>query len=161
MSSTWHCSAGVSAGDAMGVLNDSARLAVAGLGTTKEAVDIATSAINAFGLQGDKAAGVYDVVFTAIKNGKTTLSQLSQGFGAVAGTVAQAGVAVPGFAVIRDLNAIPDTAGMRLPGKLYQDTAQLFTVDVDIIWPFNLCLNLILLFQHSCYFNSLFFSAFL
>jgi TP901 family phage tail tape measure protein len=85
-------SAGISAGDAMGVLENSGKLAVAGLGSTKEAVDIVTSSINAFGLKGEEVDGVYDLLFQTIKNGKTTLPDLASGFGAVAGTVAKAGI---------------------------------------------------------------------
>jgi len=85
-------SAGISAGDAMEVLDRSARLGVAGLGSTSEAVDIVTSSINAFGLEGEDADKVYDNIFKTVKNGKTTISGLAQGFGAVAGTVANAGI---------------------------------------------------------------------
>lgn len=87
-------SAGISAGDAMNVLEGSARLAVAGLGSTGQAVDLVTSSINAFGLAGEDQARLYDVIFKAVKNGKTTISELSQGFGAVAGTVANANIAL-------------------------------------------------------------------
>jgi TP901 family phage tail tape measure protein len=85
-------SAGIPAADAMKVLEGSARLAVAGLGTTKEAADLVTSSINAFGLSGTEAAGVYDLIFKTVKAGKTTISGLAQGFGAVAGTVSNAGI---------------------------------------------------------------------
>lgn len=85
-------SAGIPAADALSVLEGSAQLAVAGLGTTKEAVDLVTSSINAFGLRGEDAERVYDQIFKTVKAGKTTISQLAQGFGAVAGTVATAGI---------------------------------------------------------------------
>lgn len=85
-------SAGVSAADQFKVLEGSARLAVAGLGTTKEAVDLVTSAVNAWGLQGDDAARVYDQVFKTVKAGKTTVAGLAQGFGSVASIVASAGI---------------------------------------------------------------------
>lgn len=84
-------SAGIGAGEAMTVLEKSAQLGVAGLGTTQEAVDLVTSSINAFKLEGAEAEAVYNNVFKAIKNGKTTIAGLSQGFGAVAGTVAKTG----------------------------------------------------------------------
>ena len=87
-------SAGIDAGAAMGVLEQSSRLAVAGLGTTKEATDLVTSAINAFNLEGEEAERLYDVIFKTVRNGKTDISQLAQGFGAVAGTVANAGVEI-------------------------------------------------------------------
>ena len=84
-------SAGVSAADQFAVLEGSAQLAVAGLGSTKEAVDLVTSATNAFQLEGDDAAKVFDNIFKTTKFGKTTISELAQGFGAVAGTVAATG----------------------------------------------------------------------
>lgn len=84
-------SAGVAAENAMGVLEKSARLGVAGLGSTQESVDLVTSSINAFALQGEDADRVYDQIFKTVKNGKTTIAGLSQGFGGVAGTVAATG----------------------------------------------------------------------
>lgn len=84
-------SSGVSAADQFKVLENSARLAVAGLGTTKEAADIVTSAINAFQLQGEDADRVFNNIFATAQYGKTTIAQLSQGFGGVAGTVAATG----------------------------------------------------------------------
>lgn len=90
-------SAGIDASDAMSVLENSGRLAVAGLGTTQESVDLVTSSINAFNLKGEQQARLYDIIFKAVKNGKTTISQLAQGFGAVAGTVANANVEIDDY----------------------------------------------------------------
>lgn len=87
-------SAGIAAGDAMSVLEGSSRLATAGLGSAKEATDIVTSSINAFNLKGAEQARLYDIIFKTVKNGKTNISQLAQGFGAVAGTVSNAGVKI-------------------------------------------------------------------
>lgn len=85
-------SAGISASDQFRVLEGSSRLAVAGLGDTSEAVDLATSSINAFNLRGREQARVYDLIFRTVRAGKTTVSQLAQGFGAVAPVVANAGI---------------------------------------------------------------------
>nr|WP_269750390.1 phage tail tape measure protein [Novosphingopyxis sp. YJ-S2-01] len=85
-------SAGIPAADAMKVLERSARLGVAGLGSTQEAADLVTSSINAFGLKGKEAERIYDLIFKTVKNGKTNIAQLSQGFGAVAGTISAANV---------------------------------------------------------------------
>ena len=85
-------SAGMSADEQFNVLKGSEKLAVAGLATTAEAVDIATSAINAFGLKGEEANGVYDMFFKAVKFGKTNVAEFAQGFGAVAGVVASADI---------------------------------------------------------------------
>lgn len=85
-------SAGVSAADQFKVLENSGKLAVVGLGSTKEALDLVTSSVNAFRLQGEEADRVYNLIFQATNTGKTTISGLAQGFGGVAGTVAAAGV---------------------------------------------------------------------
>lgn len=87
-------SSGVSAEQQFTVLENSAKLAVAGLGSTKEAADLVTSSFNAFRLEGDEAARVYDTIFKTTKFGKTTIAQLSQGFGGVAGTVASTGTKI-------------------------------------------------------------------
>lgn len=85
-------SAGIAADDQFNVLEKSAQLGVAGLGATSEAVDLVTSSINAFQLKGEKADKVYDTIFKTVKYGKTTISGIAQGFGAVAGTVAAADI---------------------------------------------------------------------
>ncbi len=77
-------SAGIGAGNAMTVLSQAAKLGVAGLGSTKQAADLGTSAINAFGLEGEEAARVFNTFFATTKAGKTTIAELSQGFGGVA-----------------------------------------------------------------------------
>lgn len=84
-------SAGIAANDQFSVLEKSARLGVAGLGTAAEATDLVTSSLNAFQLKGAEAEQVYDNIFKAVKNGKTNIAELAQGFGAVAGTVAATG----------------------------------------------------------------------
>lgn len=85
-------SAGISADMQFKVLERSAQLGITGLGSTSEAVDLVTSSINAFNLQGEKAEKVYDTIFKTVKFGKTTISGIAQGFGSVAGTVAAAGI---------------------------------------------------------------------
>lgn len=90
-------SAGISAADQFRVLEGSAKLGVAGLGSTKQSVDLVTSSLNAFQLQGQDAARLYDVIFKTTKNGKTTIEQLAVGFGGVAGTVAATGTEIDEF----------------------------------------------------------------
>ena len=85
-------SAGISAESAMKVLEDSARLGTAGLGTTKESADLLTTAINAFGLQGRDSAEVANVLFKTVKAGKTDISKLSQAFGKMAGNAKAANI---------------------------------------------------------------------
>lgn len=85
-------SAGLGAAEQFVVLEKSAQLGVAGLGSTKQAVDLVTSSINTWQLRGEDALKVYDTIFRTTAAGKTTIAELSQGFGAVAGTVAKAGI---------------------------------------------------------------------
>jgi TP901 family phage tail tape measure protein len=86
-------SAGISdMSQALIVLEASARLATAGLGTTEEATDILTSAINAFGIDAGDAESVANSFFLAVKSGKTTVAELAQGFGQVAPLANEMGV---------------------------------------------------------------------
>ena len=85
-------SAGIGAADAMDVLEQSAKLGVAGLGTTEEAVDLVTSSLNAFGLETSKSGETADTFFKAVKAGKTTISELAQGFGQVAPLANELGI---------------------------------------------------------------------
>lgn len=90
-------SAGIAASDQFSVLEKAAQLGVAGLGSTKEATDLVTSSINAFNLKGQEQARLYDTIFKVVKFGKTNISGLAQGFGAVAGTVAAAGIKIDDY----------------------------------------------------------------
>ncbi|MGN0014952.1 MAG: phage tail tape measure protein [Candidatus Gastranaerophilaceae bacterium] len=83
-------SAGISASDQFKVLKGSEMLSVAGLSSTAEAVDVTTSAINAFNLKGKEADKIYNMFFKVVKYGKTNISDFAQGFGATAGVVAAA-----------------------------------------------------------------------
>ena len=60
-------SAGISAEEQFKVLAGAEKLSVAGLSSTAEAVDIATSAINAFNLKGKEADKIYDMFFKVVK----------------------------------------------------------------------------------------------
>lgn len=87
-------SAGIDAGDAMNVLETSAQLAVAGLGSTEQAVDLATSAINSFGLKGEEVDKAFNTLFVTVKAGKTNIAELAQSFGNVAPIAASAGLSL-------------------------------------------------------------------
>lgn len=90
-------SAGFGAGDAMEVLEQSARLGVAGLASTKQATDIMTSALNTFKKEGLSAAEVSDILFKTQKFGKTTIAELSAAFGATAPIIQSAGIGLADF----------------------------------------------------------------
>lgn len=86
-------SAGITdASQALKVLETSGKLAVAGLSTTAEATDLLTGAINAFGLDAEDADAAADILFKTVKAGKTTVADLSQAFGKMAGNAAAANI---------------------------------------------------------------------
>lgn len=78
--------------DALKVLEASSKLAVGGLGDTKEAVNLMTGALNAFKSQNISAEDAADIFFKTVKSGKTTVADLSQAFGQVAPIAATVGV---------------------------------------------------------------------
>jgi len=103
-------SAGISASDAMSVLESSAELAVAGLGTTEEATDLLTSAFNTFSSQGLESNEIAKILFQTVKAGKTTVSELAQSFGMVAPIVAELNV---DFAQFQAATAALTTTGLK------------------------------------------------
>jgi TP901 family phage tail tape measure protein len=80
--------------DALNVLNQSAKLSIAGLGSQAAAVDLMTSAINAFGMEAENAEEVANILFTTVKVGKTTVEAMTSQFGNVASQAAAAGVSL-------------------------------------------------------------------
>lgn len=87
-------SAGVPAGDAVGVLRDSAKFATGALGTTAEAVDVVTSAMNAYGLDVGSSAHITDVFAKAVADGKVTAAELGSSIANIAPIAASAGVSL-------------------------------------------------------------------
>jgi len=87
-------SAGVSAEDQFLVLESAAKLATAGLSTTKEATNILTSAINVYGDETHDANKLSDILFKTVKAGKTTVAELAQGFGKTAGIAKETGIEI-------------------------------------------------------------------
>jgi len=87
-------SAGVPAGEAIGVLRDSAKLAVGALGTTGETVDLVTSVMNAYGMEAKDSAKITDVFAKAVMDGKVTAAELGTSIARVAPIAAQAGISM-------------------------------------------------------------------
>lgn len=87
-------SAGIDAKDSMFVLEQSSKLGIAGLGTAKEGVDIITSSLNSFNLKASESANVANMVFKAVKYGKTTVSELAESFGSSSALVKNANVSL-------------------------------------------------------------------
>lgn len=102
-------SAGIDAKDSMFVLEQSARLGIAGLGTSKEGVDIITSSLNAFNIKASESAKVANMVFKAVKYGKTTVSGIAESFGSSAALVKNSNVSLEEYLAT---TAVLTTTGM-------------------------------------------------
>ena len=87
-------SAGIESKDAMMVLKSSAKLGIAGLGTAKEGVDVITSSLNAFNIKATESEKVANMVFKAVKYGKTTVSGIAESFGSSAALVKNSNVSL-------------------------------------------------------------------
>lgn len=90
-------SAGIPAAQAMDVLSKSAILGVAGRGSTLQAGDAITSAINVFKDEGLSTNKIASMLFETVKQGKTTIEGMSESFGATANIVHNGGVKLNDF----------------------------------------------------------------
>lgn len=83
------------ASDNLALLRAANELAVAGYLDTRSAVDLLTSAINAFGLDaGDSAGRLNDLIFTTVRLGRTTVPELRQALAQVLPIANAAGVSL-------------------------------------------------------------------
>lgn len=87
-------SAGIESSQQLRVLKASGVLAVAGLGTTKEAVNITTSALNAFGAEAGTAEEVTNKLMKTVLFGKTTVSGIAESFGTFASIMKNSNVSL-------------------------------------------------------------------
>lgn len=87
-------SAGVPAAQAIDVLRDSAKLGIGALGTTGEAVDAVTSALNAYELGADQSTKVTDILAKAVADGKVTISEIGASIANIAPIAASAGISL-------------------------------------------------------------------
>lgn len=85
-------SANISTADSMEVLKQSAKLAEAGFTDMKTSTDIMTTILNSYKLSVEDASYVTDQLITIQKLGKTTIDELGNDFGRVAGLAATANV---------------------------------------------------------------------
>jgi TP901 family phage tail tape measure protein len=85
-------SAGVEPAAAVDFIRVSAELAAVGLTDTTTTVDALTSVLNSYGLEASEAARQSEILFEAVRQGKTTVDQLSNSVGTVTPIAAQAGV---------------------------------------------------------------------
>lgn len=78
--------------DALKVLDASSRLAIGGLSTNAQAVDLLTTAINAYGQKASEAAADADLFAKAIEIGKVTADEIAASFASIAPIAAQTGI---------------------------------------------------------------------
>lgn len=76
-------SAGQDTADATGFVLDSAKLAKAGFAETSDALDILSTALNAYGLESKEATRISDILVMTQDLGKTSVGELSQTMGKV------------------------------------------------------------------------------
>lgn len=85
-------SAGLRGAEAMAVLEQSTKAAAIGLGETKVVADLATSALNAYGVENLSASQATDVLTGAVREGKLSADTLAQSMGTVLPVASQLGV---------------------------------------------------------------------
>lgn len=105
-------SAGIAAGDAQGVLEASNKLAIGGLASTAETVDLLTTAINAYKLPAKDATRIADIFAKSIERGKVTAADIGQTFAQVGPLAASYGIDIEEIAAAyAQLSAQGFTAG--------------------------------------------------
>jgi TP901 family phage tail tape measure protein len=85
-------SAGVPKENAFTFLQDAAKLGIAGVADTETAVNALTGVMNAFQQDNLSSAQAADLLFTTVRQGKTTLAELAPAIGTVGPAAAAAGV---------------------------------------------------------------------
>jgi len=85
-------SAGVPKDNIVSFLTVASKAAIAGVTNTEVAVDGITTVMNSWKESAGSAGDVADVMFSAVKNGKTTFEELSRGMFQVAGIAPELGV---------------------------------------------------------------------
>ncbi|MBQ9075193.1 MAG: phage tail tape measure protein, partial [Mogibacterium sp.] len=87
-------SASVDASEAVGFVADTAKLSRAGFTELTTAVDVVTTAINAYGKEANTAAHISDNLITTQNLGKTTVDELAQSMGTIIPTASAYGVSL-------------------------------------------------------------------
>jgi TP901 family phage tail tape measure protein len=87
-------SAGIKAADAQTVLAAANRLAIGGLATTAETVDLLTTAINTYGFKASQASTIADIFAKAVERGKVTAAELAGAFSDIGPIAAASGIEI-------------------------------------------------------------------
>ena len=117
-------SSGQKTGDAVNFVTNATKLATAGFTTSSTAVDILTSALNAYGMQSSEANKISDTLIQTQNLGKITIDQLGQSIGQVIPTAATFGVSLQqlgaGYAELTAKGVKPAEATTQLNSMLNQ-----------------------------------------
>lgn len=76
-------SAGIPAGEAMQFLGEASKAAIGGVASVTDAVNLSTNVLNAYGMKASEVQRVNDIAFAAVKEGKTTYTELASNMGSV------------------------------------------------------------------------------
>lgn len=82
------------AADSAILLEQSSRLASAGVSDVATTADVLTTALNAYNLTAEDASLINDVLFTTVKQGKTTIDALAQSLGNAIPVAAELGIPI-------------------------------------------------------------------
>jgi len=82
------------------LMAESAKLAVAGVAQVSQTADLLTTVLNAYNMSAKEAAHVSDVMFTTVRLGKTTISDLASNFGTISSIAPTVGVGLEELAAI-------------------------------------------------------------
>jgi len=85
-------SSGISDSNIEEFMDTANKLAVGGVASTEQAVDLLTTSLNAYGLGVKEATKVSNMLFETVKQGKTNISQLSASLGKILPMANQAGI---------------------------------------------------------------------
>jgi TP901 family phage tail tape measure protein len=85
-------SAGVGYKDSIAFVNEAEKLSVAGKAALSETTKVLISTLNAYGESTDKAGKYSDIMFTTVKLGQTTFSELSSSLAQVTGLASTSGI---------------------------------------------------------------------
>jgi len=87
-------SAGIDPDNAVTFLEDASKTAIAGVSSLEDAVGALTTIINGYGMEAKDTTKVSDVLFSVVKNGVTTMTELGQNIGKVTPIASALGIQI-------------------------------------------------------------------
>jgi len=87
-------SAGVDPDNAVTFLEDASKTAIAGVSSLEDAVGALTTILNGYGMEAKETTKVSDVLFSVVKNGVTTMTELGQNIGKVTPIASALGIQI-------------------------------------------------------------------